>query len=322
MSWITDDWKLKLLALALSVLTLGAVAFSQTPTTQKTFNPLIDYKVPGNLVIINPPLKVPVRVTGLADTITTMTDSSVTATVDLSKASPGQAVKLNMTLGTQGVGSSVSVINSTVPITLNIDKRQTVSLTVDAILPRPAPDWLVTKTTVSCGDSVTTCIVNYDGPVQWETNLKAVATLTKPIATTETVQLGVQIVLLQNNLALPETLTYLPSGLDQSTVSIKVDAKTGSTSTTLPLVAAAPSRPPPSGYRVTGITINPVSVIATGDQTVLSHTSFITLPAVDLSSSTSNATFKVNIPSLSGVTLSAQTASITYTITPIPSPSP
>ena len=322
MSWITDDWKLKLLALALSVLTLGAVAFSQTPTTQKIFNPAIDYNVPSSLVIINPPLKVPVRVTGLADTITTMTDSNVTATVDLSKAQTGSAVKLNITVATRGVGPGVSVINTSVPITLNIDKRQTVALTVDAILPRPAPDWLVTKTTVSCGDSNTTCIVHYDGPVQWETNLKAVATLTKSIATTQTVQLGVQIVLLQNNAPLPDTLTYLPSGLDQSTVSIVVDAKTGSTSTTLPLVAAAPSKPPPSGYRVTGITITPVSVIATGDQTVLSHTQFITLRAVDLSSSTSTATFNVNIPYPNGVTGAVTTASITYTIAPIPSPSP
>ncbi len=37
MNLITDDWRLKLLAVGLAVLMLGAVAFAQNPPTTKSF---------------------------------------------------------------------------------------------------------------------------------------------------------------------------------------------------------------------------------------------------------------------------------------------
>jgi len=52
---ITDDWRLKLLAIGLAVLMLGAVAFSQNPPTTKSFTVPISYQVGADLVLINPP---------------------------------------------------------------------------------------------------------------------------------------------------------------------------------------------------------------------------------------------------------------------------
>ena len=89
MNWVTESWRLKLLAVGLSVLMLGAVAFAQNPPTFKTLTVTsIAYTVPPNwpLIVINAPTKTTVRVTGLADTLQSMTPSSLNATVDLSKA--------------------------------------------------------------------------------------------------------------------------------------------------------------------------------------------------------------------------------------------
>ena len=43
MSWVTESWRLKLLAIGLSVLMLGAVAFAQNPPTFKTLTVSITY---------------------------------------------------------------------------------------------------------------------------------------------------------------------------------------------------------------------------------------------------------------------------------------
>ncbi|HEX9561335.1 MAG TPA: hypothetical protein VGA76_08885, partial [Candidatus Dormibacteraeota bacterium] len=69
MSWITDDWRLKLLAVGLAVLMLGAVAFSQNPPTSITMKVGINYSVPSGLILINPPKQTTVTVSGLADLV-------------------------------------------------------------------------------------------------------------------------------------------------------------------------------------------------------------------------------------------------------------
>jgi len=76
---VTDDWRLKLLAVGMAVLLMCAVAFSQNPPTSKTFTKSIDYTMPPGLVVINPPTRATVTVTGLADTISSVTSSSVVA---------------------------------------------------------------------------------------------------------------------------------------------------------------------------------------------------------------------------------------------------
>ena len=97
MSWVTDSWRLKLAAIGLAVLMLGAVAFAQNPPTFKTLTVSgFQWTIPTGLIVINAPTKTTVRVTGLADTIQTMTADRLIGTFDLSKVSPGPAVKVNL----------------------------------------------------------------------------------------------------------------------------------------------------------------------------------------------------------------------------------
>lgn len=323
MSWITNDLRLKLLAVGLAVLMLGAVAFSQNPPTSKTLQVGIAYPaVPSGLILIDPPTKATVTVTGLADLVSAANSSNVLATADLSKAAPGTNVVVNLV--PKSVIPQVQV--QTTPVTLNIDQRADIKLTVTVRAPRISQGWSVTKQEARCPDSP--CVVTFDGPAGWESKLKAYADF--PTSVDGSYDLFNQSVVLEQNgtvldLTKPAGTTVPQSGLDITSVNIHIEAKTGIASRQVVLVDSPPSSPPPACYRITGISIDPPTVIVTGPPDALSSITTITLPAVDLSHATSNTTFKVTIPYPDRVSGGNGLAQVTYSISHNPncaSPSP
>lgn len=317
MKWITDDWRLKLLALGLAVLMLGAVAFAQNPPTTKTVQVKVTYKPATNVVLINPPPSISVTFTALSEFIGTVSAFNFTASVDPTHATPGQAVKLSVT-----VTSTANVnIQTPPPIVVHVDSLQEKDLSVQVVT-RPAPGWVVTKT-ASNPDTV-----HFTGPLSWEDHLVAFVNYTGQVQGSANTQINQPIQLQNSNGALSlEPCTTVPcASLDTPNATITVNAQTGSSSSTVPLVVAAPTHPPPAGYEVTGVTVSPVTVVVTGDPTTLGKTQRITLPGVDLSNSTSTASFKVNIPYPDGLNpVGPQPqATITYTIqkNPAVTPSP
>jgi YbbR domain-containing protein len=318
---ITQEWRLKLLALGLAVLMLGAVAFSQNPPTSKTLQVGIAYAVPSNLVVINPPTKATVTVTGLADLVSSASPSNVLATVDLTKASPGANVTVNLI--PKSVIPELSV--QTAPVVLNIDKRAKVQLTV-GVRTRRSPGWVVTDQEARCPDSP--CVVTFDGPASWEPNLKAWAVFPTPVD--GSFDLPNQPIVLEENgtvldLTKPAGTTVPQAGLDIESTNIHIEAKAGTGSRQVVLVDSPPSNPPPACYRITAIAIAPATVIVSGAPSALSSITIITLPAVDLSHSTSNVTFKISIPYPDGVTGGNGIAQVTYSISRNPncaSPTP
>jgi YbbR domain-containing protein len=326
MNLITESWRLKLLALGLSVLMLGAVAFAQNPPTLRTLTVnAIQYTIPDNLIVLNAPTKTTVTVTGLADSIQSMNANSIVASFDLSKASPGAGVKVNLSV--KSLVSGVTPQNPSVPFALTIDTRKSIALTVQVRYPRVAPGWVVTKADAACPN--TPCIVNFDGPSQWETKLNAYADFGAPVQGDKTVTPNVPINLEQAGAPLDiasflKTAPY--SSLDPAAVEITIQAKTGTTSKQVVLIDSAPSHGPPAGYRVTGITINPLAVVISGKADALLKITTLSLPAVDLTGHTASFTVPVTILYPVGVTGSFQTARITYSISANPnvpaSPSP
>ena len=318
MSWITENWRLKLLALGLSVLMLGAVAFAQNPPTFRTLTVgPIQYTVPDNLIVLNAPTRTTVRVTGLADAIQSMNASSLTASFDLTKVSPGPAVKVNLIV--KSYASGVNVQNPSVPFALNIDQRKTVPLTVQVRFPRVAPGWVVTKAEAACPN--TPCVVNFDGPASWETKLNAYADFSAPVQGDKTTAPNLIVNLEQNGTPLDvanfvKTAPY--SSLDPAAVEVTIQAKTGTTSKQVVLIDSPPSHGPPAGYRVMGITISPIAVVISGKADALLKLTSLSLPAVDLSNRTASFTITLTIAYPAGVTGSAQIARVTYSISANP----
>ncbi|MDQ6878164.1 MAG: CdaR family protein [Candidatus Dormibacteraeota bacterium] len=318
MNWVIDGWRLKLVAVGLSVVMLGAVAFSQNPPTFKTLTVTpIQYTIPPNLVVINPPIKTTVRVTGLADTIQAITPSSLVARFDLSKVSPGPAVKVNLVVTSLVAG--VTVQNPSVPVALNIDQRKSQVLTVQVRYPHVTEGWVVTKAEARCPNSP--CAINFSGPASWQTGLKAFVDFTAPVEWDSRDALNLLVTLEQNGAPVDMSTfskTVPGSSLDVTTVAVHIEAKTGSTSKQVVLIDSPPSQPPPSGYRVTAITIDPISVVISGKADILSKIQNLVLPALDLSGHTSDFTFKVTIPYPPGVTGPIPVVRVTYSISPNP----
>ncbi|HSS93490.1 MAG TPA: CdaR family protein, partial [Candidatus Dormibacteraeota bacterium] len=199
MSWITDDWRLKLLAVGLAALMLGAVAFSQNPPTSKTIPVGIIYSVPSGLILINPPKQTTVTITGLADLVSAAGAGNTAATADLSKATPGPSVKVNLTGKSLITGVSVS----TTPLALDIDARNAVQLGVVARTPKgPATGWQITKQEAQCAGTPPPCTVTFDGPAGWEKNLKAYADYPFQVVGSPTDFPSAPVVLEQNGAAL------------------------------------------------------------------------------------------------------------------------
>lgn len=324
-NWVTESWRLKLLAVGLSVLMLGAVAFAQNPPTFRTLTASIQYTIPDNLIVINGPTRTTVRVTGLADAIQSMNPSSLTATFDLSKASPGPAVRVNLSV--KSLVGAVSPQNPSVPFVLNIEQRKTIALTVQVRYPRVAPGWVVTKAGAACPN--TPCVVNFDGPASWETKLIAYADFTAPVQSDKTDAPNISVTLEQNGTALDVSnfLRTTPnSSLSPAAAEVQITAKTSSTSKQVVLIDSPPTHGPPSGYRVTAITITPIAVLISGRADVLAKIAAVAVPAVDLSKSTSDVTFRIAVSYPAGVSGPPQTVRLTYSISANPnaqaSPSP
>jgi hypothetical protein len=328
-SWITDSWRLKLLAIGLSVLMLGAVAFAQNPPTFKTLtvNTIQYNNLSDSLVVINAPTKVTVRVNGLADTLQSVTASSLTASFDLTKViNPGPAVKVNLSV--TAVSTDITVQTPSIPFALDIDRRAKVALIVQVPLPETATGWQVTKAQAQCGSIP--CVVNFEGPISWETdsrgqpNLKAYVDVptSSPIAGDNTSFSNLPITLEQGGTPVDATTfakTVPESGLDQPSVGVLVLAKTSTTSKQVVFVVA-PTHQPPAGYFWSGVSFNPPFVVVSGRADILANVTVLTLPAADLSGHTSTFTVTVAIPYPSGVTGPQQPVRVTYQISRIPTP--
>jgi YbbR-like protein len=318
LSWITNDWKLKLLALGLSVLMLGAVAFSQNPPTSKTLTKSIDYSsLPANLIVINPPTRTPVTVLGPADLVSSVSASSVVASIDLSKVTAGPNVSANLVV--RSLVTGVSVANPVVPVALYIDQRAKIALQVEVRTPNVTPGWKVTDAYALCPNKP--CNVQFDGPVSWETNLKAFVEFTTPVQFTSDEVPTQTVSLAQNGTLLDLTRLTLPRAtLDINIATIRIFATPGTTSQQAVLINSLPANPPPTCYQITGLRTDPPTVVLTGSPQDLANLTKITLPPLDLSGHTSDFTFKVPISPLlpASVTASVTTAQVTYSISRVP----
>jgi hypothetical protein len=327
MNWglITEYWRIKLLALGLAVLMLGAVAFSQNPPTTKSLTVSLNYTVPPNIILINPPTKTNVVYSGLADVIANVNDRNLTASVDATHALPGAAVNLNVVA--HSLDPNHVAVQNPPPIAVQIDTFQARELPVQVIA-HAAPGWSIdaSKTLATCpgAPSPNPCRVHYNGPVSWENGLKAVVTLRDPVSVSTNDPVNQPVQLQNANGNLDSTVWTVPSTtVDVTSVNVHVEAFAGSSSVTIPLVDSQPSHAPPQGYRVTAINITPLLVTISGDPAVLARMRNIMLAPVDLSKSTSDATFQIAVDYQSlGVTGNVPIATVRYSISANPNVSP
>lgn len=318
LSLVTESWRLKLLAVTLSVLMLGAVAFSQANT--RTIQVNMTYNnLPPNLVLVAPIVQISLTVSVPNDFV--ILPSSVTASADLAHVKKGAAISVPIQVHPT---DPRIVVQAPPPITINVDNIATLPLDVQVRTPLTAVGWAVTRAVAQCGNSLDACKVTFTGPTSVAAGLSAFVTVSDQIQAGTTDSLNQQVQFEQNGRPIDLTkLVMLPQiTISPSTVTAHVEAKRGTSSTQVTLIDDTPTNRPPAGYRVTDITVEPLSVVCTGPSDAIASLTSITLPAVDLSKRTSNANFTVQIPLPAGVTCNVATAKITYAISANPNAQP
>ena len=314
LSWITNEWRLKLLALVLAVLMLGAVAFSQNQPTVRSMSIPLNYTVKEGLILINPPAQTVVSFQGLADALSRVNTSTASASVDATQVEPGPSVRVNIIVRTT-VGGVQPQQPPSIQINVDtlLDKEVPVQIGLHA-----APGWSVTKAIATCPDSSTPdpCKVHFHGPASWQTNLTATATFPGDVnfSSRDFPNQRIQLFNSSGALDVNSIQTRPAATLDATTANLHVEADPGVTSSTVPFVDAIPSHGPPAGYRITSVTITPLTTVITGAPIAVGRTRSILLPAVDLSSSRSDVTIQVNVIYPPGITGQAETATLKYTI--------
>jgi YbbR domain-containing protein len=324
MNLITQEWRLKLLALGLAILMLGAVAFSQSNIRTLQVNityvnpPLNDKGVPL-YGLISPLDRIGLSVSAPSDL--PLTPASVTAIVDLSHIKKGPAVSVPIQVRTT---DPRIVVQSPPPITLNVDDWSSAPLTVNVRTPNQALGWSVTKAVAQCPGSAS-CIVVMNGPASIVGRLDAFVTFDTKIQELSVDSLNVPVQFEQQGSPVDLTkLETLPQvSFAPATVNVHIEAKQGRASIQLTLLDQTPTHFPPAGYRVTNVVVTPLTVLCTGLPADVSGLTSVNLPGVDLSHSTSNATFKVQVPvPAAGVNCSPLVANVTYSISPNPTAQP
>jgi len=322
---ITDDWRLKLLAVGLAILMLGAVAFSQNPPTQRTLKdqPIV-YALSPDLVVLDAPTKTNVTVKGLADALLTFNSGNVAASFDLTKVAAGPNVHVNLVLRSTVTG--VEPVNPTIPYVLHIDKLVTKDIPVQVRPPRVSPGWALTKIEARCpNDTPSPCVVSFTGPASWADGLTAKVDFgSSPIQQNSQDVPSAQVQLVQaNGQVLDLSKPTVPAiRFEPGSVTITATAKPGTTLRQVVLVDAPPTRGPAPGYRVTNVTIDPITVVISGPPEVLARITIVTLPAVDLANATSIRTFQVSITYPDPAVVGPQVAKVTYSISANPNASP
>lgn len=321
MNWgiVTQDWRLKLAALGLAILMLGAVAFSQNPPTTGSVTIPLTYDIPPTLILINPPSTVTVTYSGPADVVKNVKASNLQATVDVTHAKPGTNVQLNVV-----ARSTINelIVQNPPPINVTIDTyAQNVPLQVQ-VSASAAAGWSISKQVAECPG--TPCVVHFNGPTSWTKNLTAFAAYPGRVnlSSIDSPNQPIQLQNLDGSLNLSPCRTEPCATLDTGFASIHIEAVPGSNSSTVTLLDSPPSHPPANGYRITAVTITPNTVVITGDPSTLGRIRTITLTAVDLTGRTSDWTVLVAIPYPDGVSGSVANASVKYSISPNPNVSP
>lgn len=296
MSWIVANWRLKLLALVLSIGLLMAVAFSENPVEARTIPVGVEYvHLPEGLVLVNPPVKVSVSVIGLKDAVERLQASSVGVTIDLSGAKTGP----NQTFygHTKVVGSGVSPQTDTVPLLISIDNYQRTVLDIDVRLPTPPAGIAVATKVALCAGSKDPCKEGVSGPAGLLEGLKAYVRYDSPITNAGSIDSPSQPVLFEKNgkpIDLRATSTEPPITIEQPTVAVHIDAVGGTLQRQVVLNPRV-TNSPPCGYQVSVDVSQPTATI-TGPIDQISKIGSVTLePAINLATATTSQSLTRNV---------------------------
>jgi hypothetical protein len=339
LSWLVRNWKLKVVAVVLALILLLAVAFSENPLSIRQYSALVRHTDPPlGLVVMKPPSRVTITVSGLSSAVRTLNDSNAYVTVDLSrlKIGPSQKVDAQPTVLVNGI----SIQGGPVPLSLDVKELKTQSLDVQ-VRPKESANFRIVpdQTYGYCDNPAEACKVTLSAPANYFDNLVAYVEVPGTVTNGFTTIPNLPIKFSQSGTAVDfASLNTFPKPGVLPSLMPYVRVTAVSSVSTKPVALRprlAGSGQQACGFVLTGVTINPGGGVAsvTGPTTEVSKSpDAIDLPPVDITGANTSVTRTFTVP-LTDSKLQADPARVNVTAvlqkqfdcaapTPPPTPTP
>jgi len=333
-SWIVTNWRLKLLALVLSLGLLGAVAFSENPLTLSSARVKINYAgsgLPSDLVLVNPPPSVAVPVLGVKDAVANLVAGSIVVTPNLAHLKVGSNT---VSVSPKVLVPGVTLQSDTLQLSLTVEHLMTARFAVDIRIPNLSAGVSVDTehTFAVCGDTLTACQVQVTAPASFLKGLDAYVLYTNSIGPNATVDSNNYPVHFEQNgrpLDFSSLANYPLPTVNHANVGVHIRTLGGTESSPVPLRVSTTGSLA-CGYQLAAVVIQPTPIVqVTGPAKQVSALTVITLAPVDLTGLSSGTTVTRAVstgdPALKADPTSvkiAVTVSQAFTCQPAASPSP
>jgi YbbR domain-containing protein len=321
MSWIIQNWQLKLLALVLSLGLFAAVAFAQNPIVVSPVTAPLSYDglSPSETIIYSGQPTQRINVSGLAQNVRIAGPNNVSVHVDASRLRNGtQVVYGRPRVAVPGV----TTLEDQVPLQITVDDRSTVTVPVATRITyaegwKPVADKIV----------VTPSKLTFVGAASELKDVKAFVAPASPIGVSSADVPSLPIQLEKNGRPFTTPTDTIPATTVDSTLnaSLHVEAQKPNQTRRVPLVETPTGTPAP-GYRITAVSIDPLFIDVSGSVDDLTNLNSVTLPAVSVDGATATFTRTIRVNSALPPNVTSAVVSVTVTITiqknPVVQPSP
>ncbi len=321
MTWIVDNWQLKLLALVLSLGLFAAVAFQQNPVTTNLISAPIQYDgLSPSQSIFAAPSTEKVTLTGLTQNVRIAGPNNVSIHVDAARLRNGTQI----VIGRPRVAvPSVGTLEDQIPFTITVDDRASVTVQVEARI-NYAEGWKPVTDKIVVTPSRLTIV----GAASELKDFKAFVAPAAPIGVSSADIPSLPIQLEKNGRPTTIPTDTTPATTVDSTLnaSLHVEAQKPNQTRRVPLLET-PTGTPAAGFRITAITIDPLFIDVSGAVDVLTNINSVALPPISVDGQSATITRSVRVNTLpANITSSVSTVSVTITIQQNPalqpSPSP
>lgn len=295
LGWIATNWRLKLLSLVLAIGLLGAVAFSENPPVFDTASVRIQWNLPPEMVVMNPPSTLDVPVAGLRDAVTRYKNGAAGVSIDLANAKPGSNQKFAVTpkIGTPGV----TVRSRIDPISLTLDRLASGQLDIEVRTPKLSPGIAVIpeKTYATCGNSNDRCRVSVSAAASIMSSLKAYVNYDVSLTSANHLISPNEPIKFEANggpIDLRKDINTIPRpSQTPDNVDVQIETRSGTLTRTVGLNVRVTGTQA-CGYAISGVDVQPNSgfVSITGPVDTVAKLNTLTLDAVDISGITSSIT--------------------------------
>jgi YbbR domain-containing protein len=309
--FIRRNWKLKVGCSLIAFVTWVGVVYAGNPPETKVLSlavPQDPANIPASYVLVHAVNPVLIRVGGNQNTLDSLNTAALTVTVDWSAVN--RAGTYSIPISISNSDPSIQLIDPPTSVQVDLDSHTSKSVPVTIRITSPTPVGYQSGT-----QQATPSTVVVAGPSQELVGIEARVT----------VNLSTQ----KANFQAPLPVLVYDSkgirlnnvGVNPADVSVSIAIKADVTTEAVAVVARTEGSPS-AGHYLTGIVVNPLTVIATGSRDLLNTLDSVSTTAIPLTGIFGTYTISVTIVAPAGVTLSQSKVTVTIEMGTVPTPPP